>query len=433
MGAVAWASWQRSVSHPRSSNRSADLRHPALRLVSPMIQTAAKIDAITNGRNAEWSLAFPIRLRNHHPPHRIGPIRLRDQFLAQACKPLLQTRCFDRREGYSVHSRRSRIGAGQRIGMAQDVFPVNLVVEQVEAERRLGLRLTIQLSLKGLDRYRCCQAHRQSPSPHHLRKHTRSQGPLLNWHCPASTLVRPCPTPARTAACRDVEVATLAHDGSPSITRTTFPTCRAHYPGGSSRCMRRFTSPLTRPSPNGRRVGIRIVTFEACSGFTRVTARRIAQPPKATFVTRLQPSQLPGQAARQLPDQSTTLRVESSSTDDSRLRGALPIADICTASKKHRYSITSSAPGRPTMFAMRMAVHRAGSSRRPSPPHRTLRRRTDRCSADRHAPPHAYPDRTRHGRGSLSRAVRTIVIPARGRRRSPARNSRSPRRSVRGG
>src|SRR5262245_55634538 len=41
-----------------------------------------------------------------------------------------------------------------------------------------------------------------------------------------------------------------------------------------------IASPLTRPSPNGRRVGIRIVTFEACSGFTHVTARRIAQPPK---------------------------------------------------------------------------------------------------------------------------------------------------------
>ena len=37
---------------------------------------------------------------------------------------------------------------------------------------------------------------------------------------------------------------------------------------------------------------------------------------------------LPGQAARQLPDQSTTLRVESSSTDDSRLRGARPARDI---------------------------------------------------------------------------------------------------------
>src|ERR1700722_16071352 len=86
------------------------------------------------------------------------------------------------------------------------------------------------------------------------------------------------------------------------------------------------------PSPNGRRVGIRIVTFEACSGFTHVTAHQIAQSPKATFVTRLQPSQLPDRAARQLPDQSTTLWVESSSTDSSRLRGARPQGDICLVS-----------------------------------------------------------------------------------------------------
>jgi hypothetical protein len=82
------------------------------------------------------------------------------------------------------------------------------------------------------------------------------------------------------------------------------------------------------PSPNTRRVGIRIVTFEACSGFTHVTARRIAQPPKATFVTRLQPCRLPSRAARQLPDQSTIIWVESSSTDDSPLRGARVITDI---------------------------------------------------------------------------------------------------------
>jgi hypothetical protein len=79
-----------------------------------------------------------------------------------------------------------------------------------------------------------------------------------------------------------------------------------------------------------RAVGIRIVTFEACLGFTRVTAHRIAHPPKAAFVTRLQPSQLPGQAARQLPDQSTILWVESSSTGASRLRGARPQPDIFT-------------------------------------------------------------------------------------------------------
>jgi hypothetical protein len=42
------------------------------------------------------------------------------------------------------------------------------------------------------------------------------------------------------AADRDVEAATLARDGPPPITRTTFPTCRAHYPGGSSGCARRL-------------------------------------------------------------------------------------------------------------------------------------------------------------------------------------------------
>jgi hypothetical protein len=151
---------------------------------------------------------------------------------------------------------------------------------------------------------------------------------LLRRHYPASTLIRPCPIPVMAAACRDVEAATLALDGPPPITRTTFPTCRAHYPGGSSGRTCRLLPPLMQPSPNGRRVGIRIVTFEACSGFTHVTARRIAQPPKATFVTRLQPFRSPGRAARQLPDQSTILWVDSSSTSDSRLRGALPNSDI---------------------------------------------------------------------------------------------------------
>ncbi len=83
-----------------------------------------------------------------------------------------------------------------------------------------------------------------------------------------------------------------------------------------------IASPSARPSPPYGRVDIHIVSFEACLGFTRVTARWIAQPPKAAFVTRLRPVRLLVQAARQLPDQSTTLWVESSSTSDTRLRGA---------------------------------------------------------------------------------------------------------------
>jgi hypothetical protein len=141
----------------------------------------------------------------------------------------------------------------------------------------------------------------------------RSYGPvrLPSWPPPAS----------------DVEAATLAQDGLPRLPEPPFrravPTTPADQPGARVDCF-----PAHAARPKWQEGGIRIVTFEACSGFTRVTAHRIAQPPKATFVARLQPGQLPNQAARQLPDQSTTIRVEPSSTDDSRLRSALPIAEV---------------------------------------------------------------------------------------------------------
>jgi len=99
-------------------------------------------------------------------------------------------------------------------------------------------------------------------------------------------------------------------------------------PADRNGCTCRLLPRLTRPSPNSGRVGIRIVLFEACSGFTRVTARTLAQPPKAAFVTGLRRGRLPGHAARQLPAQSTTRWVEPTSTGVSRLRGAPEVADM---------------------------------------------------------------------------------------------------------
>src|SRR5215469_6631107 len=52
---------------------------------------------------------------------------------------------------------------GDRPSVSQNVLAVDLVVEQVETVGRFRLRLTIQLSLKGPDLFRCFQAHRQSP------------------------------------------------------------------------------------------------------------------------------------------------------------------------------------------------------------------------------------------------------------------------------
>ena len=69
-------------------------------------------------------------------------------------------------------------------------------------------------------------------------------------------------------------------------------------PADRDGCTCRLLPHLTRPFPLFRRVGIRDFTFEACSGFTRVTARMLAQPPEAAFVTGLRRDQLPGHAAR---------------------------------------------------------------------------------------------------------------------------------------
>ena len=264
----------------------------------------------------------PPRLRDRHPPHRIGPIRLRHEVLAQARQPRFHARRVNLLEGRPVHSRRARIGAGQRIGVPKDVLAADLVVEDVEAESGLRLRLTIELSLKGPDLVGRCEAHRQSPPPRHLRKRIRSQGPFLRRNYPASTVVRPCPTPARSAAKH------AASKPRPPTARVSpdYPHHPSNVPFPLPRWIERahvsIASPSTRPSPLFWRVGIHIFTFEACSGFTHVTARWIARPPRAAFVTRLQSVRLLVQTARQLPDQSTTIRVESSSTGDTRPRGA---------------------------------------------------------------------------------------------------------------
>jgi len=142
----------------------------------------------------------------------------------------------------------------------------------------------------------------------------RSYGPVRLPPKPSpDAMLRPLPSPA-----------------------TGLPRCSNHHAYvpcplprriGTGACVDCFPIPRGLPQNSGW-VGIRIVLFEACSGFTRVTARTLAQPPKAAFVTGLRRDQLPGHAARQLPAQSTTRWVEPSSTGVSRLRGAPEIADI---------------------------------------------------------------------------------------------------------
>src|SRR3954449_12594649 len=159
--------------------------------------------------------------------------------------------------------------------------------------------------------------------PRLRRKRTRSQGPSLRRHYPASPVLRPCPTPAGIAVRDGGEGATLMPGGSPQLPAPPFRRAVPTTPVDRGGCVRRLLPRRVQPSPKFRRVGVHDFTFEACSGFTHVTARRIARPPEAAFVTRLRPAWSPGRAARQLPDQPTTLWVEPSSTGGARHLGAL--------------------------------------------------------------------------------------------------------------
>ena len=130
--------------------------------------------------------------------------------------------------------------------------------------------------------------------------------------------------------------------------------------------------------------------------------------PEVTFVTRLQPCQLPSRAARQLPDLSTIFRVEPSSTDDSRLRGALPRTVIDLRVTKHGLACGNcsraagaerfaSVPSRPLRQpdhhrSQALRVRRCGERL-------TFRKRKSRTALDGVSLPHGpeiSPDRRSH-------------------------------------
>ena len=117
--------------------------------------------------------------------------------------------------------------------------------------------------------------------------------------------------------------ATSTSAGYPPITQTTFLTCRAHYPGGPNRCVS-VSSLSARPSPVNRRVGIHDFTFEACSSFTRVTACKIARPPKGGLLSRGSgPASYPTKPLGSYHVSPTTTWMDPPSTSDVRRWGAL--------------------------------------------------------------------------------------------------------------
>src|SRR5262249_16698066 len=202
--------------------------------------------------------------------------------------------------------------------MAQNVLSVYLVVQQVEAIFRFVLRLAIQLDLKFPNLTRCCQTHRQSPllpsftstpevralSSTGITRLHRSYDPLRlpDWPPPfLATFGHATPSQSRPSPTDPGPL--------PCMPCSTPPVDRIRCARWLTSCAfpRRAPSLSVLPSPLSWRVGVHITTFEACSSFTRVTARRVAHPPYVGFIARLRPSRLPGSGARKLPSSTNNL------------------------------------------------------------------------------------------------------------------------------
>src|SRR5689334_19821453 len=160
--------------------------------------------------------------------------------------------------------------------MPQHVLAIDLVVEQVEAELGLRLRLAVQLPLKSPDAFWCCQAHRQSPlldlfksTPEARVLPSTGIARLRQYYDP----LRLPPGAHRRGYGTHAPPQWVSH-----VARITFATCRAHYPGGPDGCFCRLPSPSMLPSPfqAGRRPQLH---FRGLLRLHARSAHRIARPP----------------------------------------------------------------------------------------------------------------------------------------------------------
>ena len=125
-----------------------------------------------------------------------------------------------------------------------------------------------------------------------------------------------------------------------------------HIPRRTERVRASIASQFTRPSPLLRRVGVRIFTFEACSGFTRVTARWIAQPPKRPLSRGFNPVDRPTKLLVSYQINRQLSGWNPSSTGVTRLRGALRNLGWCLG---RRMALVINEPiAQPTSLSYRL-------------------------------------------------------------------------------
>ena len=153
-------------------------------------------------------------------------------------------------------------------------------------------------------------AKRQSPVARSCQHRSRTKGPSLHQHYPASPVLRPYPPPQGAGSVpHDTTVGQhrlpATPRGFPCCTQPLFHTCRRHYPGGTVGCSHRSLPQRRRPSPKFRRVGFRIALFEACSAFTARYGLCARQVPYGPSTPEASTGSLPPRPFRLLPAGTT--------------------------------------------------------------------------------------------------------------------------------
>ena len=160
---------------------------------------------------------------------------------------------------------------------------------------------------------------------------SRTKAPSLRRPYPASLVLRasPPPSPAQPDP-RGLSVGACHATGRASRVASVplFHACCRQYPGGNGRCSRRSLPDRWQPSPCGRRVGFRVTGFGACSAFTRVTARVVAEPPRRPLSSEcFGRCRCLHRPLRLLPAGATVTGRDSHPLRNGAFHGALPRAD----------------------------------------------------------------------------------------------------------
>ena len=205
-------------------------------------------------------------------------------------------------------------------GIRRLVTCASTMLPSVLASRH-SLLGTFPVSFSGLQ---ATPIHRPSPSSTStpevrvlssagVTRHQRSYDPVR---------LPPAPSP-----CGDVEAATLAPNGHPPITRSTFPTCRAHYPDGPERVHLSVASQLHSGLPrfSGGSASITSLSSPAQASHALRPVGLLSRP-RRPLSRGFSPAGYPSKPLVSYQVLPTTSWVDPSSTGEPRLWGALRIA-----------------------------------------------------------------------------------------------------------